>query len=64
MEKSLVGQPYIFFFFLQAGGKCVGQYDQLLVPRKNVIIALNVGRSYEWNVNETSVTKLTTQKAS
>ena len=41
-----------------------GQCDQLPVPRKNVIIALNVGRSYAWNINESSVTRLTTQKAS
>ena len=40
------------------------QCDQLLCREKNVIIALNVGRSYAWNINESSVTRLMTQIAS
>ena len=35
-----------------------GHYDQLPVPRKNAIIALNVDRSCAWNVNQSGLTCL------
>jgi len=39
-------------------GKC----DQLPVPKKNVIIALNFGRSYACNVKKSNFTRPTIQE--